>query len=147
MRRAIPGDHLLAELIQIDGPAVQLHRTPHRPQREVDQIVDQPNARFGAGLDHGYRFDRAGVLLRHKMGRHADAIQGVAQVVAEYRQEHLPRLFDALVVTADGCGERLIHQFAEAGDVVNVVQVRLRKTLSPQAQHGRAARGIRPQPL
>ena len=43
--------------------------------------------------------------------------------MAEDRQEHLPGLFDALVVTADGPGERLIHRLAEAGDVDSATEL------------------------
>jgi len=69
---------------------------------------------------------------------HSNRIQGVAQVVAEDREEHLPRLVDALRVTVYATGKRLIQRLVEACDVVNVVQVRLRKTFSPQAQRAGA---------
>jgi hypothetical protein len=49
-------------------------------------------------------------------------------------RNRLARPVDALGVTADGLGERLIDRLVKAGDVVDVVDVGLRKALAPEAQ-------------
>ena len=43
--------------------------------------------------------------------------------MAEDRQEQAARLLDAIRVTTDGLGERLVERLVEAVDVLNVVDV------------------------
>jgi hypothetical protein len=113
--------------------------------REVAQIVNHAGHHLSE-IDHPRRdlkvlFVELPRSRQDLSGKH-HRVERRAQVVTQGRKKKLPGLVDAVGVTSDGFGQRLVDRLVESSEIVEVALVGIVDCYPPQLQDARAQRAV-----